>query len=809
MADKYEIAVNELNWRCDLSLLPFTCTADMTPLEDFIGQERAMRAIEFGLGVNKPGFNIFVTGLTGTGKTSIIKAFLNKVTGKQAAPAEDAAQPEDWCYIYNFTDPDRPRTLRIRRGWGKILKADMEQLVQYLQREAKKMFESDEFSGQRQGMIEQLQKRQQEMMEALMAEASAGGFVLRMTPSGIVLLPTKDAKPMQETEFLALTAGERKGLEEKRAEIEKRVEETLREGKKLEREISERLEGLEKQSGEYLVRMPFADLKEKYAAHPGVPNYLDDTRAHVLKNLQKFRGGEAPATPMQMTAEPSDPFLPYRVNVFVDNSGTQGPPIVVETNPNYHNLFGVVEKKPILGGYITDFTLIKAGSISRANGGYLVLYDRDVLANAGVWEALQRVIKNRELRIEEPATFFGWAPPQGLRPEPIPTDTKVIMIGDPYLYRTLAAVDPDFRETFKVKADFNFEADRSPENITAFACFISDYCNREKLRHFEVSGVARVIEDCARRVEDQHKLSTRFSDMADLLIECDYWAGREGAELITAKHVERAIVEKTFRLNLIEKRLQELIDEGTVLVDVDGGAVGQVNGLAVYQLGDFSFGKPSRITVKTFMGRGGIVNIERESKLSGKSHDKGVLILAGYLGSKFAQQRPLSVSASVCFEQSYDGVDGDSASSTELYAILSSLAELPIKQGIAVTGSVNQNGEVQAIGGINQKIEGFFDVCRLKGLTGAQGVLMPRSNLRNLMLRADVIEAVSQGKFHIHAVSNVNEGIEVLTGVAAGERGAEEHYPENSVNGLVEKKLAQYAEQQKQFAAADKRAGEV
>ncbi|MGH7930061.1 MAG: Lon protease family protein, partial [Candidatus Binatia bacterium] len=438
--------------------------------------------------------------------------------------------------------------------------------------------------------------------------------------------------------------------------------------------------------------------------------------------------------------------------------------------------------------------------ISRANGGYLVLYDRDVLGNVGVWEALQRVIKNRELRIEEPAAFFGWAPPQGLRPEPIPTDTKVIMIGDPYLYRTLAAVDPDFRETFKVKADFNFEADRSQENITAFACFISDYCSREKLRHFDVSGVARVIEDCARRADDQYKLSTRFSDMADLLIECDYWAGREGAELVTAKHVERAIIEKTFRLNLIEKRLQEMIDEGTVLVDVDGGAIGQVNGLAVYQLGDFSFGKPSRITVQTFMGRGGIVNIERESKLSGKSHDKGVLILAGYLGGKFAQQRPLSVSASVCFEQSYDGVDGDSASSTELYAILSSLAELPIKQGIAVTGSVNQNGEIQAIGGINQKIEGFFDVCRLKGLTGAQGVLMPRSNLRNLMLRPDVIGAVNERKFHIYAVSSVNEGIEVLTGVAAGERDTDGHYPGNSVNGKVEEKLARYTEKQKQLA---------
>jgi predicted ATP-dependent protease len=807
MAEKYEIPANQLNWRCDLSYLPFTCTADMTPLEDFIGQERAMRAIEFGLGVNKPGFNIFVTGLTGTGKTSVIRAFLKKVTSERAAPSEDSAEPEDWCYIYNFTDPDRPRALRIRRGWGRLLKADMEQLVQYLQREARKMFESDEFVRHRQAMVEELQKRQQAIMETLMAEANRSGFALRMTPSGIVLLPTKDGKPMQEADFLALTDAEKKQLEEKRGAIEKRVEETLREGKKLEREISERLEELERQTGEYLVRIPFSELKEKYAEYPEVLNYLDEARAHVLKNLQKFKGSEAPAIPMPipMAVEPpTDPFLPYRVNVFVDNSGTQGPPIVVETNPSYHNLFGVVEKRPMVGGYITDFTLIKAGSISRANGGYLVLYDRDVLANVGVWEALQRVIKNRELRIEEPAAFFGWAPPQGLRPEPIPTDTKVIMIGDPYLYRALAAVDPDFRETFKVKADFNFEADRSQENITAFACFISDYCRREKLRHFDVSGVARVIEDCARRVDDQYKLSTRFSDMADLLIECDYWAGREGAELVTATHVDRAIVEKTFRLNLIEKRLQEMIDEGTVLVDVDGGVVGQVNGLAVYQLGDFSFGKPSRITVKTFMGRGGIVNIERESKLSGKSHDKGVLILAGYLGGRFAQQRPLSVSASVCFEQSYDGVDGDSASSTELYAILSSLAELPIKQGIAVTGSVNQNGDIQAIGGINQKIEGFFDVCRLKGLTGAQGVLMPRSNLRNLMLRLDVVEAVSQGKFHIYAVSSVNEGIEVLTGVAAGDRDSNGHYPEDSVNGRVERKLARYAEQQRQLTVRDR-----
>jgi predicted ATP-dependent protease len=810
MTTKFEIPADKLTWRCDLSYLPFTCTAEMTPLEDFIGQDRAIRAIEFGLGVNRPGFNIFVTGLTGTGKTSIIKAFLKKVTGERGVPPTDAPAPEDWCYVYNFTDADRPLALKIRRGWGKRLKADMEQLVQHLQREAKKMFESDDYAHQRQSMIEQIQKRQQEMMEGLMEEARQVGFALRMTPSGIVLLPTKEGKPMQEADYLALSSAEKRQLEEQRGEIEKKVEDTLREGKKLEREIAERLEAAEAQAGDYLVRAPLAELKEKYQDYPKVVGYLDGVRDHMIKNLQRFKGGDQAAAPGAMAGMPfgevpGDPFLPYRVNVFVDNSDTQGPPIIVETNPTYHNLFGVVEKKPIMGGYVTDFTLVKAGSISRANGGYLVLYDREVLANSGVWEALQRVIKNRELRIEEPGAFFGFVPPQGLRPEPIPTDTKVIMIGDPYLYRTLASMDPDFRETFKVKADFNFEIDRSQENITAFACFISDYCNREGLRHFDSDGVARVIEQCARQVEDQNKLSTRFSDMVDLLIESDYWAAKEKAELVAGKHVERAIVEKVFRLNLIEKRLQELIAEGTVLVDVAGAAVGQVNGLAVYQMGDFSFGKPSRITAKTFMGRGGIVNIERESKLSGKSHDKGVLILGGYLGGKYAQQSPLSLSTSVCFEQSYDGVDGDSASSTELYAILSSLADIPIKQGIAVTGSVNQNGEVQAIGGVNQKVEGHYDICRVKGLADGQGVMIPKANLRNLMLRADVVDAVKAGKFHIYAVGTIDEGIEVLTGITAGERNGDGSYAEGSVNDRVQKKLQYFIEQQKKLAAPGNR----
>ena len=816
MTSLFQVPLERLAWRCDPSLLPFACTTDMTPLEDFVGQERAMRAIEFGLGVNKPGFNIFVTGLTGTGKTTIIKAFLKKITVEKTPPEEDSPFPEDWCYVYNFSDADRPQALNIRRGWGKILKRDMEVLIQTLQREARKTFESEDFARQRQVITERMQKEQQSIMESLVEEARKDGFALRFSPSGMALIPLKQGKPMQEEEYLALSIEEKKALEEKRSAIEKSVEEALRGAKKLEREIAAKLEALDQQAGEHLVRIPLSELKEKYQGYPKVLSYLDAVRDHILKNLHRFfRSGDGtpaagPLSLFQPIEPPTDPFLPYRVNVFVDNSDTLGPSIVIETNPTYHNLFGVVEKKPIMGGYVTDFTMIKAGSVSRANGGYLVLYDRDVLANPGVWEALKRVIKNRELRIEEPATFFGWLPPQGLRPEPIPTDTKVIMIGDPMLYHYLSTMDPDFRETFKVKADFDFEIDRTKDNIVAYACFINAYCQREGLRHFDPGGVARIIEYGARLVEDQKKLSTRFSDIVDVLIESSYWAQKAGSDLVTGEHVEKALEEKTFRLNLIEKRIQEMINQGTLLVDVEGAVVGQVNGLAIYQLGDFSFGKPSRITAKTFLGRSGIINIEREAKLSGKTHDKGVLILSGYLGSKYAQDRPLSLAASLCFEQSYEGIDGDSASSTELYAILSSLSSIPLKQGIAVTGSVNQNGEIQAIGGINRKIEGFFDVCRLKGMSGEQGVLVPRSNVRNLMLRRDVLEAVEQGKFHIYAVGSIDEGIEVLTGVPGGQRDSEGHYPASSVNGLVEKRLREYADRLKREggAPADRKGAE-
>lgn len=802
-----EVPAKDLRWSCDTSVLPAECTAELIPIADFIGQERATRAIEFGLGVDKQGFNIFVTGLAGTGKSDVIKEFLEKVTADRTNTKENVAQ--DWCYVHNFVDADRPRSITLRKGWGRIFQTDMDSLVSQLKEDVKRTFESEEFARQRQAMLESTQKHHQEIMEAVVEDARKGGFALRFTPAGMALIPLgQDGKPIQEDEYVKLSAEEKKSLEEKQGEIGQGVEKVLREGKRLEGEIADKLAVLDQQAGDFLVERPLTSLREKYRDYPRVLEYLDAVKEHILAHLDPFKNGSRqpqgapPFLQIPMSPEgPGDPFLVYKVNVFVDNSEIQGPPIVIETNPTYHNLFGMVEKRAVLGGMITDFMHIKSGSFSRANGGYLVLYDRDVLSNLGVWDGLKRVIKDRELRIEEPASFFGWLAPQGLRPEPIPTYVKVIIIGDPIIYYYLSTLDADFRETFKVKAEFSSQIEKSTEHVVSYACFISACCKRDGLKPFDRTGVKGVVEYGTWLVEDQAKLSTHFSEILDLLVEANYWAEQEGSAQVTGEHVDTALREKTFRVNLVEERIQELMVNNTLMVDVDGEVVGQVNGLAVHQLGDFSFGRPSRITAKTFMGRGGVINIERESDLSGKTHNKGVLILSGYLGARYAQEMPLSLNISLCFEQSYEGIDGDSASSTELYALLSSLAEIPLKQGIAVTGSVNQNGEVQAIGGVNRKIEGFFDVCRLKGLSGKQGVLIPHANLRNLMLRPDVVQAVEEGRFHIYAVRTIDEGIEVLTGVAAGEKDEQGVFPEGSINFLVQQQLEEFSERMRKLNA--------
>jgi predicted ATP-dependent protease len=493
------------------------------------------------------------------------------------------------------------------------------------------------------------------------------------------------------------------------------------------------------------------------------------------------------------------------VNVFVDNSEAKGSPVIVESNPNFGNMFGKIERRFLFGGYLSDHTMLKAGALSKANGGYVLISIDDVLVNPGVWPALKRAVKTKEVRVEDPFEQFGLIAPQGLRPEPMPIKVKVILTGDAVLYQMLSLYDEDFWEIFKVKADFDSEIENTEDNMMAYAAFLSGCCDECEARHFDPSGVAKVIEYSARMVADQERLSSRFAQIKDWIQEANYWALKDNAKLISASHVQKAMDERLFRHNLIDERIRDLINRGTIMIDAEGEVVGQVNGLSVYSLGDISFGKPSRITAKTFLGRGGVINIERESQLSGPIHSKGVMILSGYLGWKYAQDKPLSLSASLCFEQSYEGVEGDSASSAELYAILSSLSEMPVKQNIAVTGSVNQKGEIQPIGGVNQKIEGFFKICQAKGLSGDQGVLIPHQNLRNLMLREEVVEAVRQGQFHIYSARTIDEGIEVLAGVSAGRKRKDGTYPKSTINDLVDRRLREMAEGLKKFYADGKK----
>lgn len=794
----YKVPPEKLRWQCDPGFFTFECTADVTPLEEFVGQDRAIQAINFGLGVERSGYNIFVTGLTGTGKTSAVKSHIQKIVKEREAQGKPY-KIDDWCHVHNLTDPDRPRALRLPQGQGKKLRSHMEDLLKKLKASLTRAFTSEEYSDQRKRAIDDGQNRNRQLFQEMEKAASKEGLAIQSSPYGVVVIPLIEGRPFSQTEYLALKEEERSTIEAKRAEFMEQIEETIQKAHALEKETADKVKTLDRRTGEHAISRPFNEITKEYKNFPDVLVYLEETKTYTMDNLDLFQEREGQEALPKVPRDKA-PFLPFEVNVFIDNSDTKGPPIIIEPNPTHGNLFGKIERRAAMGVYYTDHMMLKPGSIDLANSGYLVLNARDVLLNPGVWESLKRVIKTKEHRLEDPFEQFGLIAPHGLRPQPIPNEVKIIMIGDYSIYQLLSLYDEDFWEIFKVKADFDFQIGRTPEHMDAYCSFISATCRDEKLLAFDRTGVAEVLEYGARLVADQEKLSTRFGQIKDLLIEADFWAQKANSDLVYGKHVQKALDQKIYRSNRVSERINELIAEGTLMVDVEGAAVGQVNGLAVYDLGDISFGKPSRITAKTFMGRRGVINIERESQLSGKIHDKGVLILSGFLGWKYAQDKPLSLSTSLCFEQSYEGVEGDSASSTELYAILSSLSGLPIKQNIAVTGSVNQMGEIQPIGGVNQKTEGFFDVCKAKGLTGEQGVIIPHQNVRNLMLREDVVEAIKQKQFHVYAVKTVDQGIEILTGVSAGERDEKGYYPEGGVNYLVNERLKALAEGLKGFS---------
>ncbi len=784
------LSAEEVYRACDPNAFDFETTEHLPPPEGFIGQKRAVSAIHFGLRMRSHGYNLFLTGPPGTGKTSLMHAMLEDI-------ARDRPVPGDICLVQNFRDPDRPRALYLPAGMGRQLKRDMEGLVEQLKREIPRALESKEYQEQQAGIMREYQRQSAALFEELERRASREGIQLRVTPAGIMTVLIHNGKPLTQEEYEALDETTKEQVRQKMEQFNEQVAELLDRVRTMEREAREKTEELERWTLLFVVKRLIDGLRLKYANYPEILDYLEEVQENVLQEREKFRP-RPPVEPHGLRLDERASFVEYQVNVLVDNSATRGAPIVFEPNPTYTNMFGTIEREVRLGALVTDFTKVKAGSLLRANGGFLVVEAMDVLRYPFVWDALKRALETGEVRIEDVATHYGLVSATGLRPEPIKVDVKVALIGSPLLHYLLYIYDEDFRKLFKVKADFDTQMDRTPENLAQYAYFLKSCCDREGLRHLDRNAVAAIIEYSSRLAEDQTKLSTRFGEISDIVREANYWAEQEGSFYIERAHVERAIEEKIFRSNRIEERVLEMIARGDILVDVQGAVVGQINGLAVIHLGDYAFGKPSRITCQTFMGREGVINIERRARLSGSIHDKGVFILSGYLGARYAQDKPLSLAASLGFEQSYELVEGDSASAAELLALLSSLAGVPLKQNLAITGSINQKGQIQPIGGVNEKIEGFFYVCKAKGLTGDQGVVIPHQNVKNLMLRKEVVEAVREGKFHIYAIQTVDEALELFTGLPAGERDEDGQFPEGTVNYLVDKRLRELAREAKE-----------
>lgn len=800
-----ELKPEELKWTPSMDKFSFETTHDVEPLEEIIGQERALKALKLGTELFAPGYNIFVCGLTGTGRMTTIKHILNQISPK-------APQAPDRCYVYNFKNPDEPKLLEFPRGQAIMFKRNMEAMIFYLRQKIPRTLEDERYIEARNRIIEKYQRKEQELFKEFQKKVEKERFaIINMQVENVVkpsIVPIVEGKPVPIEQLInfvkagKISEGEVREIEKKYLELQAQMQEIFKKEMVLARELSKELEELEREAVKSIVDGIIEEIKEQFKI-PKVHEYLDDVRKHILNNLNIFKATSEqtkPITPFEQRDE-TDPFLPYRVNVILDNSEQEGVPVIIETSPTFTNIFGTIEKVYDSHGFWrTDFTKIKAGSLLKADGGYLVINARDALSEPGVWKALKRTLIYRKLEIQPMDVFFQISS-ISLKPEPIEINTKVIMLGDPELYYLLYEYDEDFKKIFKIKADFDFEMPLNDEAIIQYAKFIGKICRDENLKPFSKEAIGKVIEFAVREAGRRDKITTKFSVVADLIREASYWAGIDGSKLVSAEHVKKAIEENFERRKMIEDKIKEMIAKGIILVDVTGERVGQVNGLTIYEMGDYRFGRPVRITASVSMGRAGIINIERESNLSGRIHDKGVLILAGYLRGKYAQDKPLTLSASICFEQSYSGIDGDSASSTELYALLSALSGLPIKQGIAVTGSVNQKGDIQPIGGVNEKIEGFFDVCKAKGLTGEQGVIIPKKNVDDLMLRDDVIEAVRKGIFHIYPVETIDEGIEILTGVKAGKRLKNGEFEPGTVNYFVDKRLKEISKVLKKFAS--------
>lgn len=794
-----ELSPEQLRFYCDESQFDFESTEQLSGLSEMIGQERALQSIDFGISITSEEYNIYAMGARGTGKTPVIRERLEE-------RAKQLPVPDDWCYIQNFSDPHKPKYLRLAAGKGREFNDDMKQLVEELQRDIPQVLASEDFENERNRIVQEVNRKRNAEFSNLDEKAREHDFTLIRSSSGLMIVPVIDGEPLKPDQIAELSEEKRKEFEGTGQELQTELHKTMRAVQVIEKEGRDQLAELEREVAMSAVGHLIDALKEKYSDISPIVEYLEEVREDVIEHVRDFKEESADAREKQLPAfiqraqrQSRDLFDRYSVNLIVDNSDLEGAPVIVETNPTYHRVMGRIERQVQFGALTTNFTMIKPGALHRANGGYLVLEAEQVLRKPFVYQALKRVLKDSEIRITDLGEELSLITTITLEPDPIPMDVKVVLIGNPIFYYLLEAYDEDFSRLFKVQADFGVQMDKTDESIERYAQLLKMHCEAEELPHFSSSGVARMIEYSVELTKDQTKLSTKFSDIYDMIREAGFWSEQNGNELITHEDVQKAIDEKIYRSNRIEERIQEMIEREEIFISTEKEVAGQVNGLSVMRLGDYTFGKPSRITARTYMGKGGVVNIEREAKMSGPIHNKGVMILSGYMNGKYGQDKPVSMSAQIGFEQLYGEVEGDSASSTELYALLSSISGYPIKQGIAVTGSVNQRGEIQPIGGVTEKIEGFYEVCKAFGLTEEQGVLIPKSNISNLMLKEEIVQAVKDGEFHIYPVETIDQGIEILTGKDAGELQEDGTYPEDTVNWAVEQQLTEYAENLKKY----------
>ena len=790
--------INELSYKdlkdvCNPNMFKFEKIKEIADTTNVVyGQDRGIKALEFGVNVDLKGYNLYLEGPAGVGKTMYTKKFLQTKALKEKIP-------NDWCYIYNFDDPNEPIAVSLPAGQGKIFQETMDSFIRNIRRDIKKTFNNDEFEKEKKVIKQEFETKKEAILAKLNDKTLKQGFQVKSAQNGIYMMPVYEGKTVEEEEYEKLPLEVKSEFESKSQVVQEMIFDTLSELKLIENKADKKIDEWQSNVALLTVNIHINNVKSNYKRNKKINTFLDNVKKDILKNINTFMMPESandskqPVPPQMKAMQNNEPWLNYRVNLFVDNSHLEGAPVIMDSNYTFQNIFGKLEYENQYGIMKTDFTMIKPGLLQKANGGYIIFQAKDLISNPQCYENLKKVLQVKEVSIENNLEQRSSMMLVSLKPEPIPLDLKVIMIGNPEIYHTLLSLDDDFRKLFKIKVEFEEDAPKTDENIAKLVKFVRSYCEQEELLDIDKEAMARIVEYASKLSGDKEKLSTQFSEIGQIVGEASTWAKLDKSKIVTKKYVQKAFDERIERIKKYDTKYLQMIKEGALLINTDGYKVGQINGLTVITIGDYSFGKPSKITANTYLGKQGIVNIEREVQMSGSSHSKGVMILTGYLGEMFAQDKALSLNASICFEQLYGGVDGDSASSTEAYAILSSLSEIPINQSIAVTGSVNQKGEIQPIGGVNEKIEGFFQICKMRGLNGEHGVIIPIQNVRNLHLNDEVIDAVKKGEFHIYAISTIDEGIEILTGVPAGKKDKYGKFPAGTINYLANEKLVKYA----------------